>query len=590
MNKIGIKITKISGGVQELETFNGGDWTRKVSDIRSDMKLLDGKALEDGTPILMLSFLTKGCLITVCHAIPGRAGDLVSAWIHIPAEIAISAEEECAVIEQVEAELAKSNVENWDTIARLCEKEYPYKTNPFPYRESIAANPCAVRYYGAGTDFKLHELLGDLRYQAYYTEHRYVFLIDKSSGIIADDKLVNYTDEPLREFLVVLPPQLPDGITVLLNGNEFAKPILAIKGEKIPLTYERQGFNAVPCQVTVGSPMPDPAGISWQRHITPSMFHVTDNEGRNLDVSCRISLRGQFLSQDGVNIPEEDCKAVKVEVESFDCEPYNDTLNLLRQDSFHIVMEREKVNILYTLHGKECPNLTECPEGYAYTERRQGKKLIRDCYYVEPEAGPNWKLFTIVGSAAALIIGLALGVLLHKFIADRSEVTDTEVVRQEVGNKDNKNETKENTAPKPVVYECLNKDVWKKAELDSVPDLNGFFRDVQKCNVERLTVYWAEKINSQYHPQWASLLNEIRKYDATQLRDFQMGNNDQEIQLKYYKKKLTDWVSARGQSGSVAPAIPPTRSATSASSPNKPASDNSGKKKPENNKQAQGDL
>lgn len=561
MSNIGIKITKISGGVQELKTFNGGEWTRKVSDIRTETKLIGGKAWDEGAPVLMLSFLNRGSITTVCHAIPGRAGDLVSAWIYIPAEIVVPAEEEVSIIEQVKAELAKPNVENWDALGQLCEKDYPIKPMAFYYRESVAANPCAVRYYGAGTDFELYELLGNLRYQSCYADHRYVFLIDNASGITADDKLVNYTDDPVRETILVAPPELPAGVTARINETEFSKPKSFLQGDKFPLTFDRQGFNSLTYTVSAGGALPDPSTFPWQRHITPNLFQVSDNEGRDLNVSSRILLNGKRLTPDGISIPENECKAVKINVECPGCETYSNTFNLLQQPPFRIMLEREKLEILYRVDGTDCPGLDHCPTGYQHRDIRQGKKLIRECYYEEPEPGPNWKLFTIIGSAAALVIGLILGILIHRIIVNHTEkaepqtetMTDTPDTRKA-------RENAGTATPQPVVYDCLNKDVWKKAEIDQVPDLQGFFRDVQKCNMERLTGFWAQKINPQYHPKWATLLNELKKYDAGQLKDFQMGNNDQEIQLQYYISELTRWVSARKQSATATPATPPSRS------------------------------
>lgn len=572
MSKIGIKITKISGGVQDLETFNGGEWTRKVSDIRTEMKLIGGKAWDEGAPVLMLSFLNRGSITTVCHAIPGRAGDLVSAWIYIPAEIVVPAEEEVAIIEQVKAELAKSDVENWDALGKLCEKEYPNKPMAFFYRESVSTNPCAVRYYGAGTDFELRELLGNLRYQSCYADHRYVFLIDKATGITADDKLVNYTGDPVRETILVAPPKLPAGITARINETEFTKPKSFLKGDKFPLTFDRPGFNSLTYTLSAGDDLPDPATFPWQRHITPNLFYITDNEGKDLNVSNRIiiMLNGKHLTPDGISIPENECNAVKVNVTCPEYEPYSDTHDLLPQTPLRIKLERVKLDILYRIDGTDCPGLTHCPTGYQHRDIRQGKKLIRECYYEEPEPGPNWKLFTIIGSAAALVIGLILGILIHKIIANRTEKTEpqTEIVTDNPDTQKAKSST-DTAPPQPVVYDCLNKDVWKKIEIDNELDLQGFFRDVQKCNVERLTGYWAEKINPQYHPKWASLLNELKNYDAEVLKDFQMGNNEQEIRLQYYISELNKWGSAHKQSGTAMPATPPKQNTNANANANK---------------------
>lgn len=597
MNKIGLKLTKISGGVQELLTVNEGDWTRKAVDIRTDINSLNGKALDDGTPVLMVSFIPTGCLLTLCRTISGRSGDLVSAWAFIPCEIAVTAEEELAVIEQLKAELAKPRAENWDELERFFAKEYPLKQMPFKYKESSSTNLNGVRYYGAGTDFELRDLLGDMLYQLYYSEHRFVFFIDKSSGITAEDKLVNYTDEPLRESIIVYPPQTPAGVTAKINANEFAKPILTLKGEKCNLTFERAGYAPFSYQVTFGKPLPDPTDLPWQKHITPSYFNVTDKDNKNLNISSRVIVNGQRLNANGINIPEADCKVVTVDVECPGYERYSNTITLLQLSPIPIVLEKEKKEIVYFIDGKECPGLTECPRGYTCHDILQGKRVNRYCTYNEENVGPKWKLIAIIGSAAALLVGLGLGILLHKIIANHSEKSKTEIVQSESEQKVNENnqDTPANTVPETVVYDCLNKDIWKKAEIDNEPDLQGFFRDVQKCNVDRLTGFWAEKIDPKKHPQWASLLIEIKKHDPILLKDFQMDNNDQEIQLQYYKKKLANWVSARGQSGKTTPAAPPSQS-TSRSS-NKPANsnisnpgNNSEKKRNDNNQQSQNDL
>jgi hypothetical protein len=475
MNKIGIKITKISVGVQELETFNGGEWTLKVADIRDDLKLLEGKAFDDGTSVLMLSFTGKGALLTLCHAIPGRAGDLVSAWIFIPAEVSLAADEVCGILERVNAEISKPQVEDWKAIEELFAREYPLKQYPFAYKESASSGQCAVRYYGTGTDFGLKELMGAALYQDYYTAHRFVFFLDKKTGITASDKLVDYTDRPLREIVAVIPSQLPPSVTAKLNDRDFSKPMLGYKGEKATLVFERPGFAPVAYQITIGGPMPNPAEFQWQRHIVPSFFHVTDNEGRDLNASCSILVNGQRLTGTGINIPEEESKSVRVEVHCPDCESYGNTLNLMQKQPVCLVLEKEKKEIVYLIDGMVCQGLTDCPKGYSFTETTRGKKVFRNCVYVGEKAGFNWKLIAIIGSACALIIGLTAGMLLHKILTDSDSKTieQTSVV---TGNGEPKTEApvqvgaKPAETPQPKGQEDLNKDTEKGAEKENVPE------------------------------------------------------------------------------------------------------------------------
>ena len=550
MNKLGLKITKISAGVQELLTLNGGDWTRKVVDLRNDIKSLSGQRFEDGACVLMVSFTTQGSLLTLFHTIPGRSGDLVSAWIFVPTEVSISADEEFSVIEQVKSEILRPQVENWNRMETLFAKEYPLKAMYFPYKESAQGNAAAVRYYGTGTDFGLRELLGDKLYQQSYTDHRYVFLLDKNGGIIAEDKLVNYTANPLQEMIILTPPQLPAGVTAKINGADFSKPTLALKGDTMTLTLERPGFDPLPSKFTASTnPILLPASLPWVKRILPSHFQVADNEGNNLSASCRILLNGRTLTSSGIALSEEDCKAVNVQVECPGCLPYSNTFNLQQLSPYRVGMEKEVLEEVYMLNGKECPGLTECPEGYTISgEFQRGKKVYYDCTYDGPADNIDWKKIAIIASAAALLIGLLLGVLLHKVVSNRNETPQT-LTDHPISNG---TDTSTN-AQRPMTYECLNKSVWKKNEIERVPELRGFFDDVILCKVDSLTGKWEKIIDPAYNSKWNKLLNEIKKHDAEILKDFQMRNDVTEISLEYYMNELAKHVNRKnspiGQSG-----------------------------------------
>ena len=541
MSKIALKITKISGGAQDLATFNPGEWTRKVSDIRSEMKLLSGNSLIAGEPVILLSYTEKGILLTLCHYIPGRSGDLVSAWVFFPAEIDISAAEQLRIINCVKAEITKSEVENWDSLGLLCQQEYPNKRLPFSFGDSPATAPCAVRYYGSGTDFELRELLGKHLYQSYYTDHHYVFFIDKSTDIVADDRLVNYTGDPLREYIVIPPAQLPSDITAWINGIEFSKPMLFVSGEKLTVTYKRQGFNDISVPYLSGEPLPDPTQLPWQRHFTPNIFQITDNEGNNVGSSCLIQFNGQRLTPNGIDLSEEKCKAVKIAVDAPDCEPYSNTFNLLTTPPFHIVLQRKKIDIIYRINGIEHPSLTECPEGYTCKEYRKGNKIYRDCIYEQPATTVNWKMIALIGTIAAFLIGLGLGILTHTVISNRkqdSKVTEGQEQPEGKGADNSSQKSTVDTTLDSKVYNCLSSNIWEKEKIEAEPELRGFFKDVLKCNYSELTGHWATAIDTSANPKWRNLLDAIKKKGKSNLQDFRWDLNATQIDIRYYIRSI----------------------------------------------------
>ena len=175
----------------------------------------------------------------------------------------------------------------------------------------------------------------------------------------------------------------------------------------------------------------------------------------------------------------------------------------------------------------------------------------------EPEPKINWKMIAIIGSAAALLIGLAIGVLMHKIISDRSSGPEQVVVTGPNGENKSKKDTEQQKHEPGKVYECLNKDTWKKSELDKEKDLEGFYEDLSKCKVDNLTGKWADIIDPVSNPQWGKVLDTISKYKEVLPQERIIGTKDSEIGVDYYIKLLKKKISPQGQSGSKAEAKEP---------------------------------
>ena len=537
MSKIGLRVTKISSGVQELMTINGSEWTRKVVDIRTDIKVLSGKSLEEGDEdVMMLSFIPTGTLFTLFHTITGRSGDLVSAWIYFPVDISITDETELEIINKVRTELSKSQVESWSELETILSKDYPSK-QCFQYRESATNGACAVRYYGAGVDFSLRELLGERIYQTYYAEHKYVFLLDKGGNIVADDKLVNYTDEPLKEWVIVSPPQLPAGISVKLNGKNFTNPIVVSKGDSLNLLFERQGFTPLASVVQASAkPIAIPETMPWMRHVTLESFRVIDPEHKELKDNCKIKLNGQPLGVNGMDIAEAECVAVKIELSCPYYENYTASVNLLASLApVTIKMTPEKTEVIYLINNQECPNLKDCPPLYTVThESRRQKTIYKYCEPIPQTNGDKWKKIAIIAAAAAFVLGILLGFAVHKMVAKSPQ--KQEKVEQNA-NEGTNNKPAVQVSPKE--YPCLNKDTWKKEELEAEESLRGLFEDLYNGRFDKLTHEWCGKIDRNQNGEWDALLRGIEELKVEDLpKDFRYNGNGTEINTDQYINQL----------------------------------------------------
>lgn len=515
MSKIGLKVTKISSGVQEILTINGGEWTRKVVDIRPDIKALSGKALEEGREVLMLSFVPTGSLLTLFHTISGRGGDLVSAWIFIPSDCAATADEELSLLQQVSTELSKSQVNDWAELEAMLAKDYPQKES-FPFFESPQAGSCAVRYFGTGTDYQLKEMLGEKIYQREYKEHKYIFLLDRSSEIVAAESLKNYTNAPLLAWIMVKPPQMPAGITAKLDENDFKNPLPAYIGQKTTLTLERTAFRPLQFSYTVN---PNPIvlpDMDWKMEISPRCFHVEDEEKNDITGSCQFQLNGHRCGYSPVLLSEAD--AMRQSQLVISCSGYEDFRGAVTLSGARFPMpftlRKRKQEAIYCINNVECPDLKECPPFYeAANIQSVGRKKY---YYCVPSAkalGSWWKMIGIACIVAALLLGMVAGGLgYHYFLADKfkKDAPQKETPKETNNEKTlGGNTTASNAAQPAKTYECLNKDTWLKAEMEAEEDLKGLFDDLKNMNFPNLQGKWKSLINPEKNPKWKELVDQI---------------------------------------------------------------------------------
>ncbi len=542
MSKIGLKVTKISSGVQEILTINGGEWTRKVVDIRPDIKALSGRALEEGRDVLMLSFVPSGSLLTLFHTISGRGGDLVSAWIFIPNNCAVTADEELALLQRVSAELSKSQVNDWTELETMLSKEYPQK-DAFPLFESPQTAPCAARYFGTGTDYQLKEMLGENIYQREYQEHKYIFLLDRSCEIVAADSLKNYTNAPLLTWILVNPPQLPAGITAKLDEQDFKTPLPAFIGQKSTLALERIGFRSLQFAYTVNrNPivLPD---MDWKMEVSARCFHVEDEEHNDITGQCQFQLNGHPFGHSPVYLSEAD--AMRQSQLVISCSGYEDFRGAVTLSGARFPMpftlRKRRQEVVYFINGVECPNLKECPPLYEETNT-QNVSRKKYCYCApSPKAlGSWWKIVGIACIVLALLLGMLAGGLGYRyFLADKLKKDEPKKEVKKEGNLPVPPAVGI-PAPQTKTYACLNKDTWLKEEMEAEEDLKGLFDDLKSMNFKNLQEKWVKSIDPTKNPKWSVFIQQIGALAASYPVKFASGSYPY---LKGYCDKVVTKVS-----------------------------------------------
>ena len=230
--KLGLIIKSTSAGEQEVFSINKGEeWAKFAADSRSLIKDLEGFDGSGKSVIVSKILGSLGYLIGVVKARPegsGRPNDNTTAWIHVPAKMNITGNELNSVIMYVEEQLAAPMGINPAILKKLFTKDYTNKDVKYPALAFIGGyNPegcIGWRYYGIGTGYALHELLGDSLAQTFYKKYKCICFVDKSLNLSTIGGEIIKSD-----------PKEPIKVEAPIDNNGFTA-FIKTKDQEIPFT------------------------------------------------------------------------------------------------------------------------------------------------------------------------------------------------------------------------------------------------------------------------------------------------------------------------------------------------------------------
>lgn len=400
MNKLGFAIKLASQGVGNAIECNKGQWTNKVVDIREYLKLFNGLQGTDNI-VTFMSFDEGGCFLTQLRAISGRSGDFLSGWIYIPNTIEASGEDVMNTYNYVRNILSQSNLSDLkEDIESFFSKEYPSKEVAAQYVAS-KGQLYGVRFLG---HYTLKEIVGEHRYQPYYSDYKAVFLLNKEEEVTirkeAANSFRNLTDKDIVKTSILVPPAnaslqtLGRGTKIhTIDGSDFNQPLLVNVGSKVLLILSRIGFENMKFEVNVTSERQvvdlSNVKITWMKKISASMFTVRNRKQEKIDKGVRISVNGTDITFQEILVSEEDCRQALVKVSAPDFEVFEQRRSLLIDD-LDITLSRkvkqaqtvvELSNGSYgemTIESKHLPSNYDSPlKGYEFDEDYHGNKILK---------------------------------------------------------------------------------------------------------------------------------------------------------------------------------------------------------------------
>ena len=494
MNKLGFAIKIANEGVRSIIECNKGEWYNKVVDIREYLKFFSGL---QGTSnaVMFMSFDKSGCFLTLLRSIPGRLGDFLSAWIYIPNSIKIETEYIESTIKFVKGLLSESNLsDKRQEIEDFFAKGYPKK-------EIIVTNqPCGNRYAFryVGGDYTLSEIL-DGGYQKYYSEYKAIFLLDKNGDVcIADGMkgiLVDLTDRPIKKICVVKAPSQTDldslgrGVSIVYNNKLFVNSLFE-KGTKLQLFLNRDGFEPIPLPlIEIENELQTiPLDLSyrdkWKKKISCNTFRVVDLEGNDIEEVVTIKVNGK----ETVLLPEKECLNVKVDVKADGYEECSQYCNLSDKREIKIYLRRAKQSHRYFIkmsNGKVAE--------MTLSADKLPRKTPLKWYYVDKvnkRSEPMMEPFPLIAILISLLVtGAIIGFVacwlwFNVISKDNTTETSTETAVEAVVKDEKKPTTPAEQSPGREYLE--NNAVWKKSEMEAIPDLKGLFDALNTYNKEKI--------------------------------------------------------------------------------------------------------
>lgn len=578
-NKLGLAWQICTQGLEDSLLCNGGEWGKKLCDIRAYLKLFDGLR----NPIKAVTFISyteHGAFVVSLAPHTENPGNYKAVWIYVPNTVEISGDELERACNKTKDFLLSRRPINELKSDGLFLKTYPEKVG-IDYSPSTKENEFGVFYMNDRCH--LEEILGNYLYQENFSKYDAVFLLEENEGISIKGNSSRITDlskEHLEKYYIL---HCPDTLNlygqpkIYFHGQPFVKDVRVKKGDTLSLTLKRSGFydEKVPIEVKdEGSIEPVKIKellnkIPWKKEIRLDSFRFIigeDGESIKDKLSICVKVNGKEVGNDCI-IEEDACKAAKIEVysSSYELAETKEIYNLL--DPPVTIKLKRKIKTLKgkieLANGKEA-DITLVSKHFEDDYINKEKSPLKG-YSYDIQRGTlfpdKWTSYAIGALAMVAIEIIALccyqiGTSIIDYWDDHCVVWNLPptIVAEKHVETVPKYESSEEVLQKPEekdLTQVLNyldrNDVWSKEELDRYTETVELFDALNRFDDKEVERIYKEKLSEQS----TKLRQIVDAFSNNRGKDFHKGKeannglynkeNDYKINVENYINWLSDY-------------------------------------------------
>ncbi len=530
MAQLQLYTTKTRRGFATLVNINPSeDVMRYIHDYSSALRILHYNPAEKQY-FLLLRYIDSGLLLTVLRPIIGDEHDNYAATLYIPNGMQIATEDILNTISTVKEFLNGKDPSSADIadMRRFLSKDYPIERK-HPHRQQSSGNLYAYALYNGTDKPSLSDYADSEFYQPKFSDYAGVFLLDSQLLVSADIHAADLTKPHLTRLLRVNPPlKSPQGFVAYLGRRQFASPILAGEGCSLDIMWQKGGFETLSTPFIVekdNETPPAPNTSSARRIITPSSFHITEERNQQ-QASSNFTIKVNGIEIDGPKaFTFSDLKNARVEISAPGYVTFSGNYDLASTSLVLVQMHS-----LHKTYRFELPLKTPEPSEPAHICIKTKKALHRspiEGYEVAggqiiDGSGVSNKLefngsntgrpytHIIAVAVAGIVVGIIAGILIGFLCFSSKGAEDIATASAENPTVESPAprtvekaaepvaETVEIPTPKPSGVDAVKyldeNQVWRRAEMEEIPGLEGLFDDLNSYNFEQLSSTWSKRI------------------------------------------------------------------------------------------------